>query len=83
MKSYQTLGRMNKAKKNKKVVDFFYRIIWDGGDERKVPYQWKPGEKEEYVRVCEAVSGWGGIPLDVPWASGTNSFIKTKKSLGL
>jgi hypothetical protein len=73
---------MNKGKKNKKIIDFFYRTIWEGGDEKKVPYQWKLGEKEEYIRICEAVKVWGGIPLDVPWASGTNSYQEAKGLLG-
>lgn len=69
------------SKPKKKVIDFFYRIVFQDGDERKVPYVWADGEKKEYIKVCESVDGWGGIPLDVPWATSTNSYIATKNKL--
>lgn len=64
----------------KKIVDYFYRIVHRNGDDIKIPYEFKPGEKEEYIATCEKVDGWGGIPLDVPWAKSTNSYIEALKT---
>lgn len=67
-------------RKKKKLVDFFYKTVFINGDEKKIPYEWKPGEKELYIKTCEAVKEWGGIPLDVPWASTTGSYLRALKS---
>lgn len=61
-------------------VDFFYRIVFEKGEEKKVPYEWKPGEEAEYKLICSMVKGWGGIPLDVNWAKGTNSYNEALKT---
>lgn len=58
----------------KKKIDFFYKSIFKGGEEIVVPYDFKKGEKEEYIKVCENANGWGGIPLDVLWAKGTKVY---------
>lgn len=66
-----------------KTVDFFYHIVIQNDKEVKTPYPWKKGEKEKYFAVCNLVKCWGGIPLDVPWATSTNSYREALKQYQL
>lgn len=61
---------MSRAK-NKKLFGDFYTTIHKNGEEIKIPYDWQSGEKEEYLKTCDIVEGWGGVPLDVAWAKST------------
>jgi hypothetical protein len=50
----------------------FYTI---GKDDKKVPYTFSSKkEYDEYLAVIEIIGIWGGIPCDVGWARGTNSY---------
>jgi hypothetical protein len=64
---------MRKKKKKELFGDFYY-TVFKNDQEIKTVYEWAVGEKEEYIRVCESVDGWGGIPLDVPWAKATQPY---------
>ena len=65
----------------KKKIDFFYKIIFKGGEEIITPYDFKKGEKEEYIKICENAKDWGGIPLDVNWARGTKVYQESENNL--
>lgn len=68
-----------RKKKQKKCIDFFYKTAFIGGEETKGPYEWKQGEKEEYIKVVDLADGWGGIPLDVNWAKSSPIYAEALK----
>ena len=44
-----------------------------GRNEEKLPFIFsRQSEEDEYVFICEKL--WGGVPMDVAWAQGTNSY---------
>jgi hypothetical protein len=54
----------------------FYII---NGKGTKIPYTFTKKEYEEYLAVIDLMGIWGGIPCDVGWARGTNSYQESLK----
>lgn len=49
----------------------FYTLDGKGA---KVKYTFTKKEYDEYLAVIELMGIWGGVPCDVGWARGTNSY---------
>lgn len=68
---------MKKKKENKKLFGRYYQVI---ADEKKIEYNF-PSKKAEnqYIDICKKV--WGGIPMEVLWAQGSQLYKDELKSL--
>ena len=49
------------------------KFIQKTKDNKEITYVFKnKAEREQYIFICEEI--WGGVPVDVVWAMGTNPY---------
>ena len=73
---------MKKGKEKKDGEPKWYHTSkLEGGKRIYIPYPWKPGEKEEYEKICLLAEGWCGIPMDINWAKSTQPYQEALKKI--